>query len=248
MPKKEKYHFDISYDRKELKKHISAIAYREARRVTGPIYDVLITELLEDGLTYTAKHFQTEINTEDEYFRENVIRDRLMDQPTLLFDIYDKCRMAEKMALLPNYEGLHHTFNLLHQVILKLQTPQNLKYDWLLQDILQIVAKIGEKLGPKSRLSDQPLCYIYFSYAKILSDRCKLSLLIRSPKNAHKTPSNIHNSLVISYLSALSFICHRLFRRKYGYKKLMKSCLYILFNGLKVRSIEPASTLTVGKK
>uniref|UniRef100_A0A1A9Z5T5 MalT-like TPR region domain-containing protein n=1 Tax=Glossina pallidipes TaxID=7398 RepID=A0A1A9Z5T5_GLOPL len=126
MPKKEKYHFDVTYDRKELKKHISAIAYREARRVTGPIYDVLITELLEDGLTYTAKHFQTEINTEDEYFRENVIRDRLMDQPTLLFDIYDKCRMAEKMALLPNYEGLHQTFNLLHQVILKLQTPQNL--------------------------------------------------------------------------------------------------------------------------
>uniref|UniRef100_A0A1B0APH4 MalT-like TPR region domain-containing protein n=2 Tax=Nemorhina TaxID=44051 RepID=A0A1B0APH4_9MUSC len=171
MPKKEKYHFDVIYDRKELKKHISAIAYREARRVTGPIYDVLITELLEDGLTYTAKHFQIEINTEDEYFKDNVIRDRLMEQPTLLLDIYDKCRMAEKMALLPNYEGLHKTFNLLHQVILKLQTPQNLKYDWLLQDILQIVTRIGEKLGPKSTLSDQPLCHIYFSYAKILSDR-----------------------------------------------------------------------------
>uniref|UniRef100_A0A1A9WZB2 MalT-like TPR region domain-containing protein n=1 Tax=Glossina brevipalpis TaxID=37001 RepID=A0A1A9WZB2_9MUSC len=171
MPKKEKYHFNITYDRKEVKKHIAGIAFKEARRVTGPLYDVLITELLEDGLTYTARHFQIEVNTEDEYFKDNVIRDRLKERPSLLLDIYDKCRMAEKMALLPNYEGLHTTFDLLYQVILKLQTPQNLKYDWLLQDLFQIVTRIGEKLGAKSRRSDQPLCLIYFAYAKILSER-----------------------------------------------------------------------------
>ncbi|XP_013111205.1 uncharacterized protein LOC106089774 [Stomoxys calcitrans] len=160
----------ITFDKEELKNRVNKFTYREARRHAGDIYKALEQELLEDGCVISAKYFDRLAAKENDYFKNNVIRERVKDCPDLLMCLYDNCKMAEQKAMLQQSEGMAVTFSLLLQIVCLMDQPQHAsKFNWLRQDIYEIVTKICDKLGEGKSNVDKCIAQIYFKYANLLS-------------------------------------------------------------------------------
>ncbi|XP_073828969.1 uncharacterized protein isoform X2 [Musca autumnalis] len=160
----------VTFDKKELQNRVCKFTFREARRHAGILYQALIQELREDGCLTSAKYFEILAAKETDYYNNNVIRDRVMDNPHFLMSLYDNCKMAERSALLEQCEGMAVTFNLLYQIIALLDEPKYaIKFNWLRRDVYEIVAKICDKVGKGKNNVDRPIAMIYMKYGNLLS-------------------------------------------------------------------------------
>lgn len=164
----------VTFDKKELQNRICKFSFREARRHAGDLYKALVQELREDGCLVSAKYFEFLAAKETDYYLNNVIRDRVMDNESLLMSLYDNCKMAERSALLEQCEGMAVTFNLLYQIVALMDEPKYAtKFNWLRRDIYEIVAKICDKVGNGKANVERPIAMIYLKYGNFLSGESK---------------------------------------------------------------------------
>ncbi|XP_061392410.1 uncharacterized protein LOC133327893 [Musca vetustissima] len=219
----------VTFDKKELQNRITNFTFREARRHSGNLYAALVQELREDGCLTSAKYFEMLASKETDYYKNNVIRDRVMDHPGFLMSLYDNCKMAERSALLEQCEGMAVTFNLLYQIVSMMDEPKYArKFNWLRKDVYEIVAKICDKLGKGKNNVERPIAMIYLKYAicmfhnknSLADETINLALLYyekaitlaqtnkwitntTTPADARAALTSLHTTIAEHYVAAL---------------------------------------------
>lgn len=161
----------LNLNREEVRAEIPMMDFTIARRVKGPIYDVLINELYENGCTISAKYFHCLSQKEDDLFRHGSIRHRIHNNSNLLYQIFDYCMTAEKAYCLRDCKGLTNSFENMYRLLLLIE-EQGINFQWLLSDIYKIVMKIIRHIPPNEQ-PQEIIARLYYMYGLRLSQSRK---------------------------------------------------------------------------
>uniref|UniRef100_A0A1B0BWN0 Uncharacterized protein n=1 Tax=Glossina palpalis gambiensis TaxID=67801 RepID=A0A1B0BWN0_9MUSC len=159
----------ISFDRQEIRAKILMPTYAEARRRKGSIYATLIKELYEGYCPTTAGYFEEMVIKEQQLFEKQAIRQRVCDEPYLLFSLYDHCKLAEQAMRLEAIKGQDICVRLLFQCMFFCEDFDKL-FNWLNEDLHEIVANICNGLTEKLTIAET-LCKVNYKYAQILTNK-----------------------------------------------------------------------------
>uniref|UniRef100_A0A1A9UFS6 Uncharacterized protein n=1 Tax=Glossina austeni TaxID=7395 RepID=A0A1A9UFS6_GLOAU len=159
----------LSFDRQEIRAKILMPTYAAARRRTGSIYATLIKELYEGYCPTTAGYFEEMVRKEQQLLEKLAIRQQVCDEPYLLFSLYDHCKMAEQAVRLEAIKGQDICVRLLFQCMFFCENFEKL-FDWLNEDLYEIVAKICNELTEKLTIAET-LCKVNYKYAQILTNK-----------------------------------------------------------------------------
>uniref|UniRef100_A0A1A9Z9Y6 Uncharacterized protein n=1 Tax=Glossina pallidipes TaxID=7398 RepID=A0A1A9Z9Y6_GLOPL len=159
----------LSFDRQEIRAKILMPTYAAARRRRGSIYATLIKELYEGYCPTTAGYFEEMVIKEQQLVEKQAIRRQVCDEPYLLFSLYDHCKMAEKAVRLEAIKGQDICVRLLFQCMFFCEDFERL-FNWLNEDIYEIVAKICNGLTEKLTIAET-LCKVNYKYAEILTNK-----------------------------------------------------------------------------
>ncbi|XP_037896786.1 uncharacterized protein LOC119641934 [Glossina fuscipes] len=159
----------ISFDRQEIRAKILMPTYAEARRRKGSIYATLIKELYEGYCPTTAGYFEEMVIKEQQLFEKQAIRQRVCDEPYLLFSLYDHCKLAEQAMRLEATKGQDICVRLLFQCMFFCEDSDKL-FNWLNEDLHEIVANICNGLTEKLTIAET-LCKVNYKYAQILTNK-----------------------------------------------------------------------------
>uniref|UniRef100_A0A1A9W1B7 Uncharacterized protein n=1 Tax=Glossina brevipalpis TaxID=37001 RepID=A0A1A9W1B7_9MUSC len=160
----------LSFDRQEIRKRILMPTFAAARRRKGSIYNTLIKELYEGYCPTTAGFFEEIIIKEQQLLEKQAIRQRLCDEPYLLFSLYDHCKLAEQAIRLDDgVKGQTVCVRLLFQCMLFCEKFDKM-FNWLNEDIYEAVTKICNNLTERQTIK-QTLCKMNLKYARILTQK-----------------------------------------------------------------------------
>ncbi|XP_067636604.1 uncharacterized protein [Eurosta solidaginis] len=161
----------VYFDREKIRSKLIELDYKQARRLKGPIYCALIKELFEEGCNIWGEHLENLVAKEDFLFETKVIRDRVCDDMELMMSLFENMRIAEKVHIINPDEGFKMAVKCQYN-ILKLLEPHKKKYDWLLDDVYNIIIPICEfieSFGIPN--TSETIARIYFKIAQFSSDK-----------------------------------------------------------------------------
>uniref|UniRef100_A0A1A9VZZ4 Uncharacterized protein n=1 Tax=Glossina brevipalpis TaxID=37001 RepID=A0A1A9VZZ4_9MUSC len=153
--------------RREILSTISLdVPIREIRRKTGPIYDVLIQELIETNCLYTANMFSKLASKESCLRAELIINHSFSEQPGLLLSLFDNVKAAELAYLLKKDQSI--IFAQLYESIVLLEGKIR-QFHWLFFEIYRIILNLCEKIPSISHNTDYQKCRIFYKYGIYLT-------------------------------------------------------------------------------
>lgn len=137
------------------------VSMSEIRRRTGPIYDVLLQELLELNCVYVAGMFSKLATRENCLKAGLIINHVLSEKPDLLLGLFDKFKAAELAYLFKKDQSI--IFAQSYDALVLLEESVR-EYRWLLVEIYKIVLNLCEKVPSTSHKTDYEKCRIFYKY------------------------------------------------------------------------------------